>query len=74
MVGDELCGVAVHLLDRALELVRLDAPLPAAADLDGGDGRVPQQCIDLSVRAPQDLPDLTQLQEPRQGVGVARES
>ena len=67
-VGDGAgSGLGVLLLDEPLELVGLDAPLAAAADLDRDQLLAPHECVRLGPGDIQDLGDVVEGQEAGRG-------
>lgn len=68
VIADEPVSVGVGPLDVGLELVRLDAPLSPAADLDGAELAATYQRVDLGAGDVQDLGHVGQLEEPRRWV------
>jgi hypothetical protein len=59
----EVAGLLVHARDVGLELVGLDPPLPPAADLDGRQLAVADQCVGLRGRDVEHLGDVSELEE-----------
>ena len=71
VLGDEVAGLVVHPRDVALELVALDPPLAAAADLDRLELAVAHERVGLRRRDVEDLGDVGKGQEARSAAMVA---